>query len=88
MEEQEVLNRANALGVKALSESNIADGWRVCINLINRIDDFHVFISEYGIHDEDIDEVFALEERLTSIANKAKRELIRRRDAGEFITYR
>jgi hypothetical protein len=87
--EAEVIAQANKLGRNALSESGIEEYWHVCINLINRVDDLVVFNAQYDVvTQEGIDKCLDLGEKLTAQAKIIKNELIRRRDCGEFVSYR
>jgi hypothetical protein len=89
MNEQEVISRANALGVRAMSKKEIEEVWHQAINLKNRLEDFSVSISLFGIlSGDEIKEVNDLGSRLNELTEKARLEVIRKRDAGEFITYR
>jgi hypothetical protein len=89
MDEKEVINRANALGVRAMSQKELEEVWHQALNLKNRIEDFSISVSLFGIlSGDEIKEVDDLGSRLNELAEKVRLEVLRRRDAKEFITYR
>jgi hypothetical protein len=89
MNEQEVIDKANALGVRAMSLKEIEEVWHQAVNLKNRLEDFAVSVDVFGLLDnEEQKEVTDSGSRLNELAEKVRLEVIRRRDVDEFVTYR
>jgi hypothetical protein len=89
MNEQEVIDKANALGVRAMSLKDIEEVWHRAINLKNRLEDFAVSVEAFGLLDtEEQKEVTDTGSRLNELAEKVRLEVMRRRAADEFVTYR
>jgi hypothetical protein len=89
MEESEVIHRANALGVRAMSEKEIQEVWLEAKNTINRLEDLDVSIGLFGLLNETKAMQFKVTRKLvTELAEEVLKEVIRKREAGEFVKYR
>jgi hypothetical protein len=86
MQESDVIERANALGVKAMSEKNIVETLGECMNLKNRFEDLDVSVGLYGLpHGSKIKQLRA---QTDEVISTIRRELLQRREAKEFVEYR
>jgi hypothetical protein len=89
MNEKEVIDRANALGVRPMSLKEIEEVWHQSVNLRGRLEDFFISASLFGLlNTEEQTEVIDAGSRLNELAEKVRLEVMRRRDTKEFITYR
>jgi hypothetical protein len=89
MQEEEVIRRANELGVRAMSKKEIQETLSEVLRLKNRLEDLDVSIDLFGLlPDAEALEFSKLRCRGTELAQKVRMELLRKRDEKEFISYR